>query len=320
MTPGPAVLAIGYVTTDLLLKVNRFPDADEEIPILSFGEYPGGSAANTAVGVRRLGVSAALLACIGDDERGRRGLEALAADGVETSRIVTTPTGPVSSYVVGAVDARGERQLYTYRGASGELSPDHLAPESLRGITHVHICTMPPDFAERGLVLARDADSPLRVSMDPGTLGCAGEYAPRLRQILPRLDLLFLNAVELRLLLGITDVRSLPDYAGALPPRVAVKLGAQGCVLYRRGSRLTTAPALPVDTVDTTGAGDAFAAGYLVGWIRGLEDADLALFSNAVAALSTRAHGCRDGLPTAPQVAAFLRGRGVAIPEVGLRG
>ncbi len=303
----PQVLTIGYFTTDLLVKVDRFADIDDEVPIQTFGEYQGGSAANTAVGVRRLGVPGALLTCVGNDELARKGLRILASEDVDISRVATSRKGLGSPYVVGIVDPQGERQLYSYGGAAQELTPDQLTREDLADVTHLHICTLGPEFVERALKIAGEADHRVTISADPGALGCAGERATVLRPLLPRLDLLFLNTVEMGLLINMTDVRQLPVCADALPPRVAIKLGAKGCVLYERGAALTFAPAFKVDAIDTTGAGDAFAAGHLVGWIHGLVGEGLATFSNAVAALSTRVHGCRDGLPTMNEVTAFLR-------------
>jgi ribokinase len=307
---SPRALAIGYLTTDLLIKVNRFARTDEEVPMLTFGEYPGGSAANVAVGLSRLGIPAALLCCVGDDDRGRRGVQVLERDSVATSPIVTSPTGLKSSYVVGVIDERGERQLYTYAGAGEELRPEHLTPEHLKGVTHVHICTLGPEFVERALILAQNSGDRIMLSLDPGTLGLASERRDRLRALLPQVDLLFVNSVELSLLTGVADPEALAAHADSLPPRIAVKLGARGSVLFRRGAPTVSAPAFAVDTVDTTGAGDAFAVGYLAGWIWGASDQDLAGLSNAVAALSTRAYGCRDGLPSLDQVRSFLRARG----------
>ena len=127
----PQVLTIGYFTTDLLVKVDRFADIDDEVPIQTFGEYQGGSAANTAVGVRRLGVPAALFTCVGDDELARKGLRILASEDVDISRVVTSRKGLGSPYVVGIVDPQGERQLYSYGGAAQELAPDQLTHEDL---------------------------------------------------------------------------------------------------------------------------------------------------------------------------------------------
>jgi ribokinase len=254
-----------------------------------------------------------LLACVGRDELARRGREAVDREGVRTEGIVSSATGLGSSYVVGIVDERGERQLYTYAGASEELRPEHLSPAVLDGVTHIHICTLGAEFVERALALAKGAYLPIVVSVDPGALGMVPGRGERLRVLLPGVDLLFLNTIELRALMGIQDPLALERHADALPARVAVKLGADGCVLYRRGAAPVAAPAFAVDTLDTTGAGDAFAAGYLAGWMWGLPDHQLAVFSNAVAALSTTAIGCRDGLPTRAQIKAFLQARGHAI-------
>ncbi len=311
----PKVLTAGYLTTDLLLKVERFAAPDDEIPIQSLGEYQGGSAANTAVGLRRLGVPTALLASIGDDERGRQGVHTLAAEGVDISRVVTSSRGAGSPYVVGVVDGRGERQLYAYPGAGAELMPEQLTAADLAEITHLHICTLGPEFVERALAVARGIDHEITISVDPGALGSGGARALRLRPVLPHLDLLFVNTLELRLLTDITDVGQVAKYADALPTSLAIKLGPAGCVLYRRGEKPVVSRAFDVQVEDTTGAGDAFAAGYLAGEILGLSLEHLALFSNAVAALSTRVFGCRDGLPSLAQVLAFLGAHGVSIPS-----
>ncbi len=311
----PKVLAAGYLTTDLLLKVERFAAPDEEIPIQSLAEYQGGSAANTAVGLRRLGVPAALLASIGDDERGRQGVHTLASEGVDISQVVTSSRGAGSPYVVGVVEGRGERQLYAHAGAGAELMPEHLAAADLAEVTHLHICTLGPEFVERALAVVRGMDHEITISVDPGALGSGGDRALRLRPALPHLDLLFVNTLELRLLTDVTDVAQVARHADALPAALAIKLGPAGCVLYRRGERPVISRAFDVQVQDTTGAGDAFAAGYLAGDILGLSLEHLALFSNAVAALSTRVVGCRDGLPTLAEVLAFLRAHGVSIPS-----
>src|SRR2546428_13149104 len=103
---GGCVLAVGYLTTDLLITVRRFAETDEEVPILSFAEYPGGSAANTAVGLSRPGVRAGLVACIGRDDLGRRGCQALERGGLSTEGDVNSPNGSGSTQVAGMVDER----------------------------------------------------------------------------------------------------------------------------------------------------------------------------------------------------------------------
>ena len=105
----------------------------------------------------------------------------------------------------------------------------------------------------------------------------------------------------------VCDVHESKDMLDGPGSRSARSVGRKVACYYERGAALTFAPAFKVDAIDTTGAGDAFAAGHLVGWIHGLVGEGLATFSNAVAALSTRVHGCRDGLPTMNEVTAFLR-------------
>ncbi len=302
------ILTIGCVTTDLLVRVDRFARADEEMRAMAADTYDGGSAANVAVAIRRLGHASAFLGCIGDDPEGMRHRNVLEREGVDITRVITSRRGLRTTLVVGIVQSSGDRQLYFHGGAAEELAPSDITLESLDRIDCVHLCTLGPELVERILELRRRCGNRIMLSIDPGCVGLEGPRAARVRAILPDTDLLFVNDVEFSQVFGDLEPTDLPDIAASeLPQRVAIKLGDRGAFLFSREDGLTHCPAFSVDAIDSTGAGDAFAGGYLAGLAAGLPPAQLGRFASAVAAMETRYVGCREGLPTLDAVTLFLR-------------
>ena len=301
-------LTIGYCTTDLVLQVERFAEEDEEVLVNRLVEYPGGSAANVAVGLCRLGLASAFLGGLARDERGLKNLEILDHERVDHSRVIYSPGETASPFAVAVVNPEGCRRLYFHGGAGEDLRPEALTAESLEGIGCVHLCTLGPEFLKRVLLLRKQLGQDLLVSADPGCVGLEGDRVEAVRALMPALDLLFVNEVEFsRLFPRLTppDISSLkPD---TLPRQVVIKEGRMGVHLFSAAEGLLLhQPSFPVKAVDTTGAGDAFAAGYLAGLFLGLPPPRRASFASAVAALSTTRFGCRDGLPTQQVVESFL--------------
>jgi sugar/nucleoside kinase (ribokinase family) len=301
-------LTVGCCTTDLILQVDRFALDDEEVSVRSIAELPGGSAANVAVGLSRLGEKAAYLGCLAEDGRGERNLEILQQEGVDTRHVVRSPKASGSPFVTAIVDEAAARQLYFYAGSAEELTPDAITRESLESVDCVHVCTLDPAFVSRVLTLRREIGPRLLVSADPGCVGLEGERVSQFRLLVPDLDFLFLNEVEFqRLFPGREPARLLELDSADLPARMIVKLGAQGACLYSREEGLHFQSALHVKVVDTTGAGDAFAAGFLAGIASGHDLRELGEFAGAVSAMCIARLGCRDGLPTPSEVRSFLK-------------
>jgi ribokinase len=301
------VLTIGTVTTDLLMQVDRLALPDEEVRVSSQARHDGGSAANVAVGLCRLGCPAAFFGCVGADDEGARHLASLSAEGVDTSRVIVSSTGQSTSHVLGFVDPRGARQLYFHGGASEEITPLHITHDLLDGIDWVHVCTLGPDFAERVIALNRERRPPVALSLDPGCVGLEGDRAAHLRRLLREAHALFVNQVEFgQLFPGLSPEQVMRLGGADLPEWMAIKLGERGAWLVERHRGPTYYPAYPVAAVDSTGAGDAFAAGCLAGLAVNTPLVRLGPFANAVAALVTTRVGCRDGLPSREAVASFL--------------
>ncbi len=230
----------------------------------------GGSAANTARWLARLGARTSLIAAVGRDAAGRALVGAVRADGVQVrvSRVAGARTGRIGVVVM----PDGERSFVADRGAA-----DQLAPADLRGAwfaradaLHLPVYSLVGEplglTGRRAVILAREAGAVVSVDLASiGPLLAHGRRAAHamIEEVAP--DLLFATAAEAEALSGGPDVEGLLDLA----PTAVVKRGSKGAtVLAREGeSRLRFEIATAhLAVTDTTGAGDAFDAGFLVGW------------------------------------------------------
>lgn len=226
----------------------------------------GGSAANAARWLARLGVRSTLVTAVGRDHIGRKLVEALARDGVtvRTSRVTGRPTGRIGVVVMFG----GERSFVADRGAADELLPTDLKPGWFAGdLLHLPAYSLigSPlgDAGRRAIELAREQGA--AVSLD---LASAAPLLAKGRRAAHRLvadaapDVLFSTAAEAEAFLGGYDVGGLLDAA----PLAIVKRGAGGATMLARGERVPLrfeVATPPMTATDTTGAGDAFDAGFL---------------------------------------------------------
>lgn len=263
---------------------------------------PGGSAANTLRGVAFLAVSSGeppievrYGGAVGTDKMGARFGRALSELSVEPRlAIVDAPTG--SSAILVTPDF--ERTMFTHLGACRLFTADNLDEESLAGADWFHCTGYMWDTenqertVHRAVEIAREHGT--LVSFDIADPFVAERYRDRLVEYLPgRIDLLFGNEEELSRLTGTTgEPEEVARAAGRFAPTVALKIGKRGCVLVV-GDEVHRIAAFPVETRDTTGAGDAFAGGFLYALLRGFDAEHAARLANRLAAAVVTVQGCR---------------------------
>ena len=241
------------------------PGSDRPAAISTRG---GGAGANVAVHLARLGIRVALAGCIGDDPTGAALAAELAGAGVRP--VLRTVAGAPTGTIVSLVEPGGQRSMLADRGANLHLRPEDVPTPGPGGHLHLSGYTLlDPGPRAAGLAaLASAVAAGCTVSLDPASTGPLARYGvQRWLDDTAAATLLLPNADEARLLTGCTDVG---DAARALARRhriVAVSLGADGA-LWASGEDLVHRPAHPTDVVDTTGAGDAFAAGLLASRLR----------------------------------------------------
>jgi ribokinase len=254
------------VATDVVVVLagEPTPGSDRPATIRTGG---GGAGANVAVHLARLGTAVVFAGCTGDDAAGRGLAAELAAAGVALR--LRTVAGAATGTIVSLVEPGGQRSMLADRGANLELRPDDVPAPPPGGHLHLSGYTLlDPGPRGAGLAaLAAAVAAGCTISVDPASTGPLTRYGvDRWLADTAVATLLLPNADEARLLTGCADPA---DAARALARRhriVAVSLGAHGA-LWASGDLLVRRPALATDIVDTTGAGDAFAAGLLAVWL-----------------------------------------------------
>jgi sugar/nucleoside kinase (ribokinase family) len=261
-----AVVVVGDVATDVVVVLagEPAPGSDRPASIRSRG---GGAGANVAVHLARLGVPVSLAGCVGDDPAAA-GLRAeLSAAGVRLA--LRTVAGAATGTVVSLVEPGGQRSMLADRGANLALAPDDVPAVPPGGHLHLSGYTLlDPGPRAAGLAaMAAAVSAGGTVSVDPASTGPLRGYGvDRWLADTAAATVLLPNADEARLLTGCTDALDAARALAARHPVVAVSLGADGAV-WAAGTTLVHRPAHATEVVDTTGAGDAFAAGLLAAWL-----------------------------------------------------
>jgi len=284
------LIAVGAANVDLVAEVERLPQADEEVQIEALRIEPGGSAANVAVGVGRLGHRAGFLGQVGEDRFGQLLMEGFREEGVDTSHVLRR--GPAGLAV--ALVHHGIRFLYTYGGGAREFGPEHIdiAEDYLKRAKLLHLASI--DSPRGAATLAHAAEiaeeAEIKVIFDPGHL--AVDWGLRALEPILRNTYAFLpSESEVERLLGSpAEAAELLDYG---PEAVVVTRGERGCLLVTEDG-LEEFPAYrPREIVDPIGAGDAFAAGFIVALLEGKGLKEACRFANYVAARSLERPGGR---------------------------
>ena len=263
-----SVVVLGDLVVDVVLLPARAPERGTDVPgrvILR----QGGSAASTARWLGRLGARVSLVCAIGRDAPGRALVAAAEADGVRVRalRVAGRPTGRIGVIV----EPGGERSFVTDRAAAFELRPETLRAAWFAGADALHLpaySLLDRPLGDAGLAatrLAHAAGALVTVDLaSAGPLLAAGRDAALALIADAAPDLLFATADEAEALLGTRE----PDGLLGLAPIAVVKRGRRGAtVLARGGSLRLDVPTTPIDAPDTTGAGDAFDAGFLAAWL-----------------------------------------------------
>ena len=288
-----SVLVAGHVNWDVTLVVDRLPGADEEASIRDRHRAGGGSAANVATALAGLDLDARLLGSVGDDELGRGVRDRLAEHGVDVDPVTAVPGATSTKYLLVAGD---EVAMLGNDGANEAIGPDDVDSGVVADVDHVHITGQRADTAERLAELAVDAGC--SVSLDPGRR--AGDRA--LDGVAAQADVVFGTDREIAALYG--DESPEPAHAREQERLVVATSGAGGarCV---RGDEERTHSGFDVDVADTSGAGDAFVAGFLSVWLDDPTDLEGALaVGNACGAIASRRIGAQTNVD--PEAVATL--------------
>lgn len=290
---GRRVVVFGDVIDDIVVVPRGPIRVDTDTPS-SIRHRPGGSAANAAAWLASAGAEVDFVGLVGKGDVERHSAE-LAGMGV-TPHLSAHPTLPTGAIVV-LVDGQN-RTMLTERGANAELGPDDVPDALLDQAALVHFSGY-SIFASRDLesfrrLIQRASARGVEVSVDPGSVGFLEDFgAERFLDLIAGAAIFLPNLDEGRILTGLHDPEEIATALGEHFPVVALTLGETGVVVAVRGQKCVYRKASRVEILDSTGAGDAFSAGFLASWLRTRDpqasaDAGVALAARAVATVGGR--------------------------------
>ena len=254
---------VGSNMVDLVTTITRMPTGGETLEALGFAQGGGGKGANQAVAAARLGAAVSLVAAVGDDVFGTVTLDALRAEGIDVGhvrRVADTPNGVATILV----SPDGENRILIVQGANAALGPADVAGamDTLRGCALILLqLEIPIETVYDAIERAREAGIPVLLNPAPATATLSLERIRSVAFFAP-------NQTELAILTGMaTGTRD--EAAAAAQSLIAagigtviVTLGGDGALLVTGDAAAVHVPSVPVDVVDTTGAGDAFIGAF----------------------------------------------------------
>ena len=285
------VLIAGELNPDLILSGYRiYPAPGKEVVVDDLSLTLGSASAICAMGLARLGEAVSFLGKVGRDPWGDFCVQQLADAGIDTSRMIRSEN--LKTGITVSLTSSADRALITYLGAIASLQGSDIGEQALDGVRHIHISSY---YLQQGLrpdcraVCAAAHARGISTSLDPG-YDPAEAWGEDVIEVLQEVDIFLPNEVELR---GITGCDSPEDGLRTIAngqTLTLAKLGRAGCMALDEGD-FVRVPAFPMDSIDTTGAGDSFNAGFIYAWLRNYPLRDAMRIASAAGAISTMGLG-----------------------------
>jgi sugar/nucleoside kinase (ribokinase family) len=297
------------VADHLCPPLDHLPRAGELVTIDELVLNIGGGAANTAVDLARLGITATIRARVGDDIFGRFATETLRAHNVDTSALKIDPELATSQTLIVNVRGQDRRFIHSVGANTGFVAADLDAVlEYSPRVLHIGYFLILPrlDAGELAERFARARQIGTITVLDVATPG-PGNYLEPLKVVLPHTDVFVPNADEAELILGETDpIRQAHLFHDMGARHVVITRGEHGVVSVSDDLQVKLGT-YPVSFVDGSGGGDAFNAGYIVGLLEGRSELECLKLASAVGASCVRSVGTTAGVFTRAEAEDFMR-------------
>ncbi len=293
------VVGLGLNATDTLIRLPHFPAFDSKVEFLSAEVQPGGQVASAMVACQRWGLRTRYIGKVGDDPAALLQRRALEEAGVEAHLLEGRGCRSQEAFIL--VDrVTGERTILWRRDAGLVVRPQELRREWILRARILHLDGHDTTAAAAAACWAREAGIPVSADLD--------DLYPGVEDLLENVDYVFASRdFPTRLMGGADLLAALPAMAARFGCRVAgATLGREGALAWD-GARFCYSPAYRVPTVDTTGAGDIFHAGFAYALARGWPLERALEFSCAAAALNCLALGARGGIRPVAEIERLVR-------------
>jgi len=300
------IAIVGELNVDLIASgLGSEPILGQEILAEGFEITLGSASAIFACGIANLGRGVTFISRVGADDFGAFCAAALAIKGISTNHIKISEAAKTGVTIV--LSTRQDRALVTYLGAIAELGFADVPLEALENHRHLHLTSyflqsnLKPDFAR---LMTEAKKRGLTVSFDPNS-DPMQSWNEEILEVIKQTDILFLNETEAKQMTAQNDSEAAIRQLGRYCACVVIKLSAKGTMALREGEIITT-KGFEVKAVDTTGAGDSFAAGFVHAFLDGKDLRECLTFGNACGALSTTQAGGTNAQPNLRQLQDFL--------------
>lgn len=301
--PPLDMLGIGDLDVDIYIRVPRLPRRDEKIHGTPAGFFAGGMIGNFCCAASRLGKRVGMHAVVGDDPFGAQTVQGLLDFNVGIGGVKVKPDQQTYFCVI-HLDDSGEKALTLARTPMLFPSSNDLDPVLIGTSRVIHLAPFDMAVATEAAEIAQASQVAVSVDLEPGSVS---EGLPSVELLLKSTDVCFINEFALATLFGADRIDEGAEHLrGHGPSVVLVTRGSRGLTAFTDNGTLQV-PAFAVTVVDSTGAGDAFAAAFLSGWLEGWSLSDAARFACGAGALATRAVGARSSLPTQAEVQSAIK-------------
>lgn len=297
------VIGFGALNVDKLYNVASIAEVDGESFITGEENSPGGSAANTIIGLSKLGCSTSYIGKIANDEEGDLLEYNLMSNNVYLTNLIYADEGN-SGKVLGFVSEKGERALYVDPGVNDEITMDEINLMNINKAKILHYSSFVGDSFNAQKELLKKINDDVILSFDPGMI-YVEKGIGELKEILERTNILLINENELKILFeedyrknnNLTIDKNLTFRDLAVFARdnyidtVVVKRGEIGAYAINKDDVEVKVPAFKCKAIDTTAAGDSFNSGFLYSYLRGYDLAKSCTIANWIASKSVQAIG-----------------------------
>lgn len=298
------VIGLGEIVVDVLLKIPHFPKSDEKVYVVSRERQAGGVTANFCVGVARQGLRVAFIGAIGNDTEGEFLREKLLQEGVDDRFLLTLDhcQTPVNTVMI---SESGEKAILQSEHMRITLPhKESIQADLIQTSRHLHLTAINFETAFRAVKLAKQYNLTISLDLESQVVR---DYPDKIHMILEYIDFLLPNR------LGAYEFTNMPNPSKASlklldygPSTIIMTLGENG-VLLTTEDKQESYPAFKVENVvDTTGAGDAFNAGFITGFLLGKSLDQSIEQGQATAALKIQGVGAQASLPTLQQLEEYL--------------
>jgi sugar/nucleoside kinase (ribokinase family) len=319
MKPPADVLCAGIVVADhVCTPIPHLPAAGELVMADRLLLTLGGCAANTAVDLAKMGVRASVVGRVGTDLFGRIVADMLAEAGVDTAALRSEPGGDTSQTLIVNVAGQDRRFIHTF-GANAGLRAADISSDALAECKVLYLGGFLLMSAVLGTELAavfeRAHQTGIQTFLDvvtpPGL-----DYQKQLEPVLPHTDVFHCNTDEARLITGASEAEQQAQIIHSWGAKTAiVTRGGEGAILVSDPVRLS-AGAYPIEFIDGSGGGDAFAAGYIFGLLQGFPTEECLRYASALGASCVRAIGTTPGVFTRTECDEFVRKHTLKIERI----